>query len=72
MLSGRVPFGGNTPGAVSLQHINATPVAPVQLNRGIPKSVSDFIMRLISKKEDQRYTSALDVVQVAGQLLDAQ
>ena len=45
MLTGRVPFDGDTPIAIVMQHINAQAPLPSELVPGIPRGMDDIVMR---------------------------
>ncbi len=63
MLTGRLPFEGDTPVGVAIQHINAIPVPPRSLNPDVPKALEDITMRAMSPSLDQRYRSADDMLE---------
>ncbi len=58
MLTGRLPFEGETPVFVAIQHINSTPLAPRDLNPDIPEALEAITMKAMAPKLDQRYSSA--------------
>jgi len=58
MLTGRVPFEGETSVAIALMHINDTPVPPIERNGKIPPALNDVILRALDKDLSRRYTSA--------------
>ena len=61
MLTGRVPFDGDNPVAVAMQHLHATP-APIQsLAPDVPLAVSRVCMKAMEKKPSMRYQSARDM-----------
>ena len=39
MLTGRLPFEGDTPVSVAIQHINSIPLPPRELNPDIPEAL---------------------------------
>ena len=45
MLTGRLPFDGDTPVAVALQHINATPLSPTEIDPEIPVGLEEITMK---------------------------
>jgi serine/threonine protein kinase len=55
MLTGRVPFDGDTPVAVAMQHIQDKPVPPSQLNPNIPSTLEDIILRCLEKWPEMRF-----------------
>ncbi|MBR5792092.1 MAG: Stk1 family PASTA domain-containing Ser/Thr kinase [Ruminiclostridium sp.] len=58
MLTGRLPFEGDTPVAVAIQHINATPLSPRELNPDIPAGLEEITMKAMASRIDQRYVNA--------------
>lgn len=61
MLTGRVPFDGDTPIAIVMQHINAQAPLPSELVPGIPRGMDDIVMRAMCPVLSQRYASADDI-----------
>ncbi|MCL2059361.1 MAG: protein kinase [Oscillospiraceae bacterium] len=57
MLTGNVPFEGETPIAVALKHIQEPPVEPSRRNPQIPQGVSAIILKSIEKDKYDRYQS---------------
>jgi serine/threonine protein kinase/beta-lactam-binding protein with PASTA domain len=62
MVTGKVPFDGDTPVAIALKHIQNQAKQPVEINKGIPKGVNDIIMKAIKKEQSQRYQTASDML----------
>ena len=58
MLTGSVPFIGDTTVATALMHLSETPVPPRELNPGIPPALNDIVLRAIEKEPGMRYSSA--------------
>ncbi len=58
MLTGRLPFEGETPVFVAIQHINSIPIAPRELNPEIPEALEAITMKAMAPNPDQRYASA--------------
>lgn len=58
MLTGRLPFDGDTPLAIALQHINATAVRPRELNPDIPVGMEQICMHAMCARLDIRYPDA--------------
>ena len=48
MLTGRPPFDGDTPVSVAIQHINAKPVMPRELNPDIPEGFEQITMHAMA------------------------
>ncbi|MEN6313119.1 MAG: Stk1 family PASTA domain-containing Ser/Thr kinase [Clostridiaceae bacterium] len=62
MVTGQVPFDGETPVAVALKHIQEKPEKPCDINPSIPKGVNDLIMKSIKKDQNLRYQSASEML----------
>ena len=61
MLTGRVPFDGESPVAVAMQHLHAQP-APIQsISPDVPPSVVAVCMRAMEKNPALRYQSAREM-----------
>ena len=61
MLTGRVPFDGENPVAVAMQHLHADP-APIQsLAPDVPPSVVRVCMKAMEKNPADRYQSAREM-----------
>ncbi|MCP5007813.1 MAG: AAA family ATPase [Planctomycetes bacterium] len=58
LLTGKLPFQAeDLPGWVHC-HISKLPTAPDSINTDIPESISDIILKLISKNAEDRYQSS--------------
>lgn len=62
MLTGTVPFDGDSAVAVAVQHIQDSIPAPPQLVEGIPVSVDKIVLKCTQKKTDRRYQSASELI----------
>ena len=58
MLTGRLPFEGDTPVAVALKQIQEFPVSPSTINKNIPRSLEDITLKCMEKDPIARYASA--------------
>ncbi|MFL5695886.1 MAG: serine/threonine-protein kinase [Ktedonobacteraceae bacterium] len=58
MLSGHVPFKGNTPFAVATKHLQETPPSLHQMSPAIPLAVDSIIQTALAKKREDRFASA--------------
>jgi serine/threonine-protein kinase len=61
MLTGRVPFEGDTPFTIGVKHKSEIPRNPKELNAQIPEDLSRLILRCLEKDEEKRYQSAGEV-----------
>lgn len=58
LLTGRPPFQGDNAAAVVFQHVDAAPEPPRNWCPGLPGTFEDYLMRLLSKRPEQRPTAA--------------
>ncbi len=63
MLTGRLPFEGDTPVFVAIQHINSIPVPPRSLNPDVPKALEDITMKAMAPDLAQRYGTADEMLE---------
>jgi serine/threonine protein kinase/Tfp pilus assembly protein PilF len=61
MVTGRVPFEGDTPFTVGVKHKSETPKDPREINTQIPEDISRVILKCLEKEKDKRYQSAGEV-----------
>lgn len=62
MLTGRLPFEGESPIAVALKHIQEEPVPPSKINTRIPKAVEAILLKCMEKEVSKRYNSASEII----------
>ncbi len=63
MLTGELPFEGETSVAVALQHLQAKPRPPSELTPDIPPSVEAVVLKALEKDPQARYRTALEMAQ---------
>ncbi|MCD9023262.1 Stk1 family PASTA domain-containing Ser/Thr kinase [Cohnella silvisoli] len=61
MLTGRLPFLGESPISVALKHLQDTFEQPRKVNPHIPQSVENIILRAMRKNPQERYQSAREM-----------
>lgn len=71
MLTGRVPFKGDTALAVAVKHKSERPKDPREWNPRIPERVSRLVLRCLEKKPGGRVESAPGMISELDALLDA-
>ncbi|MGH9761874.1 MAG: SUMF1/EgtB/PvdO family nonheme iron enzyme, partial [Blastocatellia bacterium] len=71
MLTGKVPFEGSTPLAVVLKHNSEEPKPLHELRPDIPEVVENVVLRAMSKKREDRQSSAIQLAQEFESLLIA-
>ncbi len=62
MLTGRLPFLGESPISVALKHLQEDVEEPRKVNPLIPQSVENIILRAMRKSTSERYRSAKDML----------
>ncbi len=60
MLTGRVPFSGDSAVNVAMQHVNDLPDEPVTLVAGMPVSLNQIVLKAMAKEPAHRYGSAAE------------
>ncbi len=58
MLTGRLPFEGDSPLAVAMQHLNSEPMAPSRLNPEVPPAFEAITLKAMSVVPEKRYPTA--------------
>jgi len=62
MLTSRLPFVGDSPVSVAIQHISAIPLMPRDINPDIPVGLEDITMHAMEPDLQQRFTSAEEML----------
>lgn len=70
MLTGHVPFVGDTPVAVAMQHIKATPTPISDFNPDAPPAVVAVVMKALEKSPSKRYQSAREMADALARARD--
>jgi serine/threonine-protein kinase len=69
MLTGQVPFMGDTPLEIAMKHLSAVPTPPSELRPEVPHDLDLVVLRALAKNPDERYQTAdefdRDLAQVA-------
>jgi len=55
MLTGQLPFSGDSPVSVALKHLNDEIIPPKDLNPGLLQSLENIIFQALDKNPDDRY-----------------
>jgi len=61
MVTGRVPFEGDTPFTIGVKHKSESPKDPKELNTQLPEDQNLVILRCLEKDKEKRYQSAGEV-----------
>lgn len=70
MLTGRVPFEGETPLSIALKHKSEEPRDPRDINPQIPAEVSHIILKCMEKDKEQRYQSADELLSALNNIME--
>ena len=62
MLTGQVPFDGETAVEVALKHMNEPMVPPSRLNPNIPSDLEHIVMKATAKLQKDRYKNADEMI----------
>ena len=63
MLTGRLPYVGETPISIAMQHVQGELLLPHQINPNVPVAISYVVMRAMRKNPDMRYASAREMAE---------
>lgn len=58
MVTGQVPFDGDTSVAIAIKHLQELPQPPSSLQKDIPDSLDQIILKCVQKSPDNRYPDA--------------
>ena len=58
MLTGEVPFGGDTPVEIAMKHLSTVPKEPSDLSPKVPHEMDAIVLRALAKSPEDRYGSA--------------
>lgn len=62
MLTGKLPFDGDSAVSVALMQLQSTPKRPREVNPGIPIGLEQITMKAMQKQPSARYTSAAEML----------
>lgn len=62
MLTGRVPFNGETTVAIAIKHIQEEMPSPAEFVPEIPSSVESIVLKCCQKSPDRRYQSIQELI----------
>jgi serine/threonine-protein kinase len=61
MLTGRVPFTGDSAVAIAMKHVQEPPVPPRRIDPSIPPELEQVVMRAMAKDPMRRYQTAAEM-----------
>ena len=62
MLTGRLPFEGDSAVSVAIQHLSSIPLAPREINPEIPEQLELICMKAMAPDIERRYSSADEMI----------
>lgn len=62
MITGELPFSGETPISVALKHLQDEFMEPRQINPALPQSVENIVLKSLAKNPSVRYQTARDML----------
>ena len=60
MLTGALPFRGDSAVTVALKHVSEQPPEPAEIVPGLPYSLNQIVLKALAKDPDQRYRTAAE------------
>ena len=61
LLTGTVPFTGETPVEIAMKHLSQTPEAPSARRQDIPRDLDLVVLRALAKEPAERYRTAAEM-----------
>jgi serine/threonine protein kinase/tetratricopeptide (TPR) repeat protein len=68
MLTGRLPFEGDTPLSVAVKQKSEAPPDPRKFNTQIPEDLKKVVLKCLDKAKDKRYQSADEILEELGKI----
>lgn len=62
MLTGKVPFTGDSPVAIAMQHLQTAPIPPAEVNPSVSSALDFVVLHAMEKKPRRRYQSAEEML----------
>ena len=62
LLTGRLPFEGDSAVSVAIQHLSSIPLAPREINPDIPQQLELICMKAMAPELEKRYYSAEEMI----------
>ena len=62
MLTGKVPFTGDTPVAIAMQHLQTPPIPPAEVNPSVSSALDFVVLHAMEKKPRRRYQTAEEML----------
>jgi len=68
MVTGKIPFAGETPLSIAMKHKSEKPQDPRELNPQIPEGLSSVILKCLEKEKEKRYKTAEELLSELGKI----
>jgi len=62
MVTGQVPFAGDTPLSIAVKHKTETPQDPREINTLVPDDISQVVLKCMEKDTEKRYQKAEELL----------
>ena len=62
LLTGQVPFDGDTPVSIAIKQMQQEPALPTSINPGVPVGLEEITLRAMQKEPELRYQSASEML----------
>jgi serine/threonine-protein kinase len=72
LLTGRVPFTGESPSIVVYHHIASPPPPPSLLNPNVSPAMEQVVLKALAKDRNQRFASASEMMQALVQVVQSE
>ncbi|BBM82247.1 bifunctional serine/threonine-protein kinase/formylglycine-generating enzyme family protein [Candidatus Uabimicrobium amorphum] len=72
MVSGEVPYQGNTAVSILNQHVSADLPSPKDINADLSESICSIISKMMAKKQEDRYQCCQDLIVDLNRYLNSQ
>ncbi|MGH3022385.1 MAG: Stk1 family PASTA domain-containing Ser/Thr kinase [Gaiellaceae bacterium] len=63
MLTGKVPFNGDSAIEIAMKHVNELPTPPSKLRSEIPPKLDQIVLRSLAKEPEERYQTAEEFIE---------
>lgn len=63
MITGRLPYEGDSPVSIALQHINSVPLSPKEINPDIPEALELITTKAMAPNVENRYHSINEMLE---------
>jgi hypothetical protein len=70
LLTGKPPFAGETPKAIVAQIHSGKVIPPSRLQRGVPATLDNAVLMMMSRRPEERFQSAADVLSALESLAE--